>query len=456
MKHLALALSIGAAILTAATSPAMVPSNGGLPPPPLDHMVCYSMRDPLRLKTTASFLAQLQPEFTQDGCILVKPIEFCVPATKLNVSPAPLNPNIRGAALSNDYICYKAKCPNLVPPPNKVVVDQFGQRLEDHYKLTKICVPARKRPAGCPVGPIVKGGPVCSGACPSPTQLCKTVAVGGVKQCQCIDQQGCTARPDAAGQCGGPCPPDANGIPQLCQADRFSTNPTATKLPLICRCGPPPPLVCGINELTGQCGGSCQNATDQCVLDATGKCTCVPAPVPCQVTGETPTGPQCGGTCELPGQQCVVDPATQSCSCLPPQCSQNPFTGKCDGTCADPRQLCSLDSTGHCQCQQSTACGSVTITNSDGTTTTTCGGPCPPGATCKADATGACNCQDILTDPCAGTTTCQVPCPGNETCSVVPGTNVCRCQCTASSCGTTCPAPLTCSLVPGTPQCACQ
>lgn len=455
MKHLAFALSLSAVILTARTTPAMVPSTGGgLPPPPLDHMVCYSMKDPLKLQTTATFLAQLQPEFTQDGCILLKPIEFCVPASKLKVTPAPLNPNIGGAALSNDYICYKAKCPNPVPPPDKVVIDQFGERLEQNYQLTKICVPARKRAARCPTGPIVKGGAMCQGACPLPTQLCKTVTAGGIKTCQCVDQTTCGARPDAAGQCGGICPPDATGQPQLCLPDRISPNPTAKALPLVCNCQPPPSPVCGINELTGQCGGKCQNPTDQCVFNAAGQCTCEPVPAPCQAT-DAAGGVQCGGGCELAGQTCLSDSTTGKCSCQPPAgCSQNPFTGACGGDCTDPKQLCTLDSTGHCLCQQASACGSVT--NSDGTTS--CGGPCQNGQVCKADASGACNCQPATQpDPCLNSTTCNpVPCPAPQNCSIVPGTTVCRCQCDANSCGTTCPAGTTCSSVPGTTNCQCQ
>src|SRR5579862_2667520 len=166
MKHLAFALATSAVILTAQTASAQ---SSTVPGATLDHMLCYTVTDALTLPqpNSTDLLAQLQPEFTQRGCKLVKAVEFCVPATKSNVNPVPPDPNIVGTPLQNDYICYLAKCPNQVPPPQKRVVDQFGVRLQQNYHVAKVCVPASKAPAGCPVGPIVKGGPACRGACPN-------------------------------------------------------------------------------------------------------------------------------------------------------------------------------------------------------------------------------------------------------------------------------------------------
>ncbi len=485
MKHLALALSIGAVIVTAQMAPAM-PFPGGQQQPP-DHLVCYKMKDPLRLKTQLDLFAQIQPEFSQEGCTIVKPIEFCVPATKLNVSPAPPDPNIAGAALSNDYICYLAKCPK-VPPPAKDVIDQFGLRTETNFQVTKVCVPAIKRPTRCPVGPIVKGGATCGGACPSRTQLCKTVAVGGIKQCQCVDQtKPCGGLADATGQCGGTCP-----APDFCRPG-VVVNPTTSKQAVLCTCQPPPPPACGINTATGQCGGSCQDPTSQCIFDTSvnpPQCHCAPPIIPCHasttgtcgttatpclIDADCPKGvtctqgsPVCGGECPT-GQTCDPNALTGKCSCEGPTntCSQNSSTGQCGGPCPTG-QVCNLNAAGQCACQQA-PCGSVT-TGTGAAAVTTCGGPCPQvclggdhgghpctgdsdcigvcnggkcqngasctndfdcsgpcGGQCKADATGACNCQAAASDPCAGQ--CINPaCSPGQSCSIVPGTTFCRCQ----------------------------
>ena len=53
-------------------------SNAGT----LDHLLCHRTRDPLKLKIAVDMIADIQPEFTAQGCVLVKPFEFCVPATK--------------------------------------------------------------------------------------------------------------------------------------------------------------------------------------------------------------------------------------------------------------------------------------------------------------------------------------------------------------------------------------
>mgnify|MGYP003694343281 CR=1 FL=1 len=76
----------------------------------LDHLVCYATKDPLKMQWSADLMATIQPEFTATGCVLKKAVEFCVPATKTNVNPAPPFPGVSGQTLQDDYICYTAKC----------------------------------------------------------------------------------------------------------------------------------------------------------------------------------------------------------------------------------------------------------------------------------------------------------------------------------------------------------
>lgn len=408
MKRLIFVLSVSAVILTAGIAAA----QAGVP---LDHLVCYKTMDPLKLPqpNTTDLLAQLQPEFSQKGCTLLKAIEFCVPATKLNVQPPPPDPNIVGQPLKNDYICYLAKCPNPVPPPDKQVIDQFGSRLEKNYRVAKVCVPAQKRPPGC--GQV---GSQCLGACPA-GQVCQQFKSGGIVTCDCAPKTTpCGGKPDAAGLCTGTCTDPT----QQCVLAKITT--TTGQVQVVCTCQPPPQS-CGRDPATGACGGTCTNATDQCITDpATGQCTCEPAPTPCQSSVGADGAVTCGGVCPLPGQNCAVDTATGKCSCQPPAgCSQDPLTGACGGTCLNVGDVCALDSTGHCGCQPP-PCGST-----GNPAPNQCGGACPfPGQQCTPDATGACNCQPLT--PCGptGTNTCGGTCPVPGVCRIVPGTTNCACQ----------------------------
>jgi hypothetical protein len=71
MKRLAFALAMSAIILTGLISTAQATTIGTQPAIPiLDHLVCYTMKDPLTLQTSTDLLAELQPEFSQQGCIL--------------------------------------------------------------------------------------------------------------------------------------------------------------------------------------------------------------------------------------------------------------------------------------------------------------------------------------------------------------------------------------------------
>lgn len=474
MKHLAFALSMSAVILTGQIDTAQAATITISRPAILDHLVCYKMKDPLKLQASTDLLAELQPEFSQQGCILVKPIEFCVPAAKLNTNPQPVDPNIVGQSLSTDFICYQAKCKNPVPPPDRQVIDQFGDRLEEGYRVAKVCVPAKKRPPGCGFF-----GKTCQGACPfdiingqKVPEVCLQTKTPTGLTCNCVSPvspKPCSGSTDAAGLCTGTCPDPTD----QCVLSRV-TDPTGKTAQVTCNCQPPP-SVCGLDPATGACGGKCQNSTDQCVFNSAGQCTCEPAPSPCQSTGNASA--PCGGTCPpntsgiiqtcipVPGSglcvngKCVGSNGTPcmtdadckiTCTCDPPvDCTRNALTGACGGNCPTGT-LCSLDPTGHdCGCFP-TPCGSV------GTATgVACDGACPAGDKCVADATGACNCQGTNPDPCLNSTTCSPsPCVAPQHCSIVPGTTFCRCQCDASSCGT-CPAGQTCGFVAGG-NCGCQ
>jgi hypothetical protein len=95
----------------------------------LDHLACYAITDPLKVDATVDLLTELQPEFRQAGCRIIKASKFCVPTTKVVVQATTTGPGVVGQPLRDDYICYRIKCPDTAAPiPSKLVADQFGQR----------------------------------------------------------------------------------------------------------------------------------------------------------------------------------------------------------------------------------------------------------------------------------------------------------------------------------------
>jgi hypothetical protein len=172
----------------------------------LDHLLCYQVKDELRVKSSVDAIAELQPDFTRKQCRLVQPIEFCVAVTKRG-SPQPPAPR-PGHPLQDDYICYSVQCPNPRPPPHRTVTDQFGTHRQVYSLPTKICVPARKesQPPSCQPTP----GGACFGTCPDSSQQCVTLP-GGTPSCRCLTP--CTRNPAGACVSTGQCSPQ-----QKCQS----------------------------------------------------------------------------------------------------------------------------------------------------------------------------------------------------------------------------------------------
>jgi hypothetical protein len=322
-------------------------------------------------------------------------VEFCVPATKANVTPATAEVNdVVGQPLQNDFICYTVKCPNDIAPRPKLVTDQFGQRLEQKAKPAKICVPAKKTPLGCN---LIPGTNTCGGNCPDPTQTCGLDTNG--TGCICSSKATCDGKPDKAGACGGAC----TNSNQRCLPDATGS----------CSCQDPVKPLCGLNTATGQCGGNCPNAVDTCRMDPTGKCTC-------SHTDKPPCGKDadgaCSGECPLAGQTCGLDP-TGICTCTPlAPCRQNSLTGTCGGECPTGYTCGLVPGTNNCDCWQGTPCG----WDANGT----CGGTCPvPGRQeCKPDAVaGTCNCDPPScgsVSPITGSCTSGA-CPSPKICQVI-------------------------------------
>jgi len=377
----------------------------------VDHLVCYKVADKTPVAATFDLFAELQPEFSARGCRIVRIDDFCVPASKRNVTPAEADTraDIVGPPLHVDYIGYLVKCEQQLAPPSKVVIDQFGTHRHRKYKLQKVYVPAKKGPPPC--GTV--DGKMCGGVCPDAALQCRIDPADNGCRCLPPEDNTCGGKPDKQGMCGGPCPDPAR--PQ-CQ---LTATATGAK---VCDCGPPPPPICSVNAATGTCGGECPNKADKCVFKANGDCTCEPATTPCAlVPGSVPV---CGGDCPIAGDVCTFD-TTGLCNCgapPPTPCQQNPLTGTCGGDCPTGEK-CLLDADNNCACGPlpcgSDAAGQCTI------------GACPDPATqaCKVDANGACNC-DPPSCGIVGANTCGGVCPPSREClpRVVNGAFFCRCQ----------------------------
>lgn len=329
MRHLRSAVMfLAVTLVVSALVPNLASAQGKL-----DHLLCHRMLDKTQISNAVDLFAELQPEFNVRDCVLVKPFEFCVPVTKLNVQPPAPFPNATGQSLKDDYICYIMKCPDKPTVPARYVKDQFGRRLQQKYRPYKLCVPARK--AAPPCGP-TKSAKQCGGLCPNTTDICRYSKIS--QSCFCAPQP-CGGKPDKAGACGGQCPVAG----QICAPGHDASGNVA------CLCDDPPPPPCGLNPATGTCGGSCPNPADRCVLTATGNdCTCQPIDPGCQQT----TPGMCGGTCANSAFQCILDPLTNDCRCEPPPqgCGPNPATGQCGGNCTAPA-ICRFLPGAGCECQ---------------------------------------------------------------------------------------------------------
>jgi hypothetical protein len=113
-----------------------------------DHLECYKVRDPLRLKAIVDLNSA---QFGADtGCKLTGTSLFCVPGTKAVQSAEQRKPRAPIVPLSfwappqpGDLVCYKARCPRPFPGDQQVT-DQFGTRTLKRLKSSLLCTPAVK------------------------------------------------------------------------------------------------------------------------------------------------------------------------------------------------------------------------------------------------------------------------------------------------------------------------
>lgn len=443
MRRFAFAFVIGGIMLGL-----HVPTVRAQPAPEgvLDHLICYKMVDPLQIQAAVAMFSDVQPQFSQRQCTLVKPVQFCVPATKITVTPALATPNLIGQPLQNDYICYSVRCAGSALPPDENVTDQFGTRTQQKYRPVTICVPARKVPTTCGqtnLGSSATRAPVCGGTCPNDGDKCAVDPAD--RTCKCLAAIPCQGKADKRGVCGGACPNPT----EVC----VSVVPAGANKP-ICECAPPAPPLCSKNA-AGVCGGTCPNAADKCVSDTAGNCLCQQ---PTQGCIQNAAG-ACSGDCPDPTEKCVPDANT--CACHAAECGPtiDLLTGTCGGPCPPGLSCTQLPGTSECQCLPSEC--------SSGPLTGVCGGVCPQGKECGVSPlTNSCQCLPLtacVATPGPAGPVCGGVCPAfGQTCALVVGTDQCACQPTtvttcglsaAGTCGGACPTG-TCQFIGN--SCGCQ
>src|SRR5262249_52185261 len=127
-------LALAAGAIFAGRAPAQVP----------DHLRCYKVKDPVKLKGVVNVnTAQFGLE---SGCKISPAELFCVPASKTVVSAKNKKPPITPLTFwapptGADRVCYKVKCKRPLPA-NQEVTDQFGTRTLGKLKPSILCTPA--------------------------------------------------------------------------------------------------------------------------------------------------------------------------------------------------------------------------------------------------------------------------------------------------------------------------
>jgi hypothetical protein len=121
-----------------------------------DHLVCYKVKDPLRLRSTApTWLDLTGPQYGSEQCKIVGALRlFCVNVDKTVTAPLerkiapgsyePFTPTNLAGLGEQDRVCYRIKCAGTAAPPTQIVTDQFATRTVIAPKPFLVCGPAQK------------------------------------------------------------------------------------------------------------------------------------------------------------------------------------------------------------------------------------------------------------------------------------------------------------------------
>ncbi|HYC00900.1 MAG TPA: choice-of-anchor L domain-containing protein [Candidatus Limnocylindrales bacterium] len=119
----------------------------GVAAPTFDHLQCFKAADTQSFRAAVVHLTTMAAAFQLPSSCEVKgkTVQVCVPAAKALIDPgtAPVPPRQPPAQdlQSNDYLCYKVKCPDIDVAP-VAFTDQFGFRATRLKSVARLCVPA--------------------------------------------------------------------------------------------------------------------------------------------------------------------------------------------------------------------------------------------------------------------------------------------------------------------------
>jgi len=285
-----------------------------------DHLECYQVKDPLRLRgPKPSWLDLSRAVGATEQCRIVGGFRlYCVPVRKevtasierkLDGRYEPFVPLPFDGVSEQSRICYRIRCVD-AEPPEGVVSDQFGTRSVEKAKPFLLC------------------GPAVEGACDA---VCAGV---------CTDAQ---TDPDNCGVCGNAC--SANHASPACVggACEFTCDVGFAD----CNAVPSDGCEADLGTLTncGSCGNSCSNPNGSASCVA-GACASVCASGFGDCDGNSSNGCETNlqtavGHCGTCGNSCPDDAGTALCvsgACQVSSCS--PGFGDCNG---DPSDGCETD-----------------------------------------------------------------------------------------------------------------
>jgi hypothetical protein len=121
----------------------------GEPPVPMpgdpavgDHLMCYKMKDPARVRGVVDLDSRRFG--LEEGCGLKSARLLCVPgsATVRQANVEPLL-EVGGSTLDDDRLCYRVRCAEPFPPSQEMT-DPFGHRTLEKLRPRLLCTPAVK------------------------------------------------------------------------------------------------------------------------------------------------------------------------------------------------------------------------------------------------------------------------------------------------------------------------
>jgi len=217
--------------LVLAATPGPAPAQA----PALDHLKCYSIKDPV---PEGRHWVTVDDFFGSERCeVKVPAVFFCTGAGASDVVP-PVPGGGPAGAPAGDFLCYEVIRCDGAPPEGIEVEDAFGLRTVSFHKSRLLCAPAGKTVCGRCLY-LLSLPPECSDTvctpeigcmpneicdpvgCPTECPCCPVcgdgLCEGDETECGCLDD--CTATPRCWGICHDNVPQCGDGFCDRCAGE---------------------------------------------------------------------------------------------------------------------------------------------------------------------------------------------------------------------------------------------